>query len=85
MPAEHRTAAKNPGRPLFAAPSEETGNFIVFGLDHLQLEGRGAGGGLSFVITESYEVHFLGRYQPVSMHGLSDYSMGLDFGMNFYF
>lgn len=44
-----------------------------------------AGGGLSFVLTEGYEVHFLGRYQPVSMHGLSDYSLGLDLGMNFYF
>lgn len=43
------------------------------------------GGGLSFNITQGYELHFLGRYQPVSMHGLSDYSAGLDFGMNFYF
>jgi len=44
-----------------------------------------AGGGLSFVITEGYEVHFIGRYQPISMQGLSNYSLGLDFGINFYF
>jgi hypothetical protein len=44
-----------------------------------------AGAGLSFALTDSYEIHFLTRYQPVSMRGLADYSLGLDFGMNFYF
>jgi hypothetical protein len=44
-----------------------------------------AGGGLSFILTEGYEVHFITRYQPVSMHGLADYSLSLDVGMNFYF
>ena len=43
------------------------------------------GTGLSFVLTQSYEIHFITRYQPVSMHGLSDYSLSLAFGMNFYF
>ena len=44
-----------------------------------------AGGGLSFILTEGYEVHLITRYQPVSMRGLADYSLALDFGMNFYF
>jgi len=44
-----------------------------------------AGGGLSFILTEGYEVHFITRYQPVSMRGLADYSLSLDVGMNFYF
>ena len=44
-----------------------------------------AGAGLSFILTEGYEVHFLTRYQPVSMHGIADYSLALNFGMNFYF
>jgi Outer membrane protein beta-barrel domain len=44
-----------------------------------------AGGGLSFAITDGYEVHFITRYQPVSMEGLADYSLSLNFGMNFYF
>jgi len=44
-----------------------------------------AGAGLSFALTDSYEIHFLTRYQPVSMKGLADYSLSLDFGMNFYF
>jgi hypothetical protein len=43
------------------------------------------GTGLSFVFTQGYEIHFITRYQPVSMHGLSDYSLSLAFGMNFYF
>lgn len=43
------------------------------------------GGGLSFALTDGYEIHFIGRYQPVSMHGMANYSLGLDFGMNFYF
>lgn len=43
------------------------------------------GTGLSFILTDGYEVHFITRYQPVSMHGLSDYSLSLAFGMNFYF
>jgi Outer membrane protein beta-barrel domain len=44
-----------------------------------------AGGGLSFAITDGYEVHFITRYQPVKMDGLADYSLSLNFGMNFYF
>ncbi|HXR95380.1 MAG TPA: outer membrane beta-barrel protein [Rhizomicrobium sp.] len=44
-----------------------------------------AGTGLSFALTDSYEVRFITRYQPISMHGLADYSLALDFGMNFYF
>ena len=43
------------------------------------------GTGLSFILTQGYEIHFITRYQPVSMHGLSDYSLSLAFGMNFYF
>jgi hypothetical protein len=44
-----------------------------------------AGTGLSFILTEGYEIHFITRYQPVSMKGLADYSLGASFGMNFYF
>ena len=44
-----------------------------------------AGGGVSFILTEGYEVHAITRYQPVSMRGLANYSLSLDFGMNFYF
>lgn len=44
-----------------------------------------AGAGLSFAITDGYELHFITRYQPVSMKGLADYSLSLNFGMNFYF
>jgi|GEM_PF-5829109 len=43
------------------------------------------GTGLSFILTQGYEIHFITRYQPISMHGLSDYSLSLAFGMNFYF
>jgi hypothetical protein len=44
-----------------------------------------AGGGLSFAITDGYEIHLITRYQPVSMKGLADYALTLNFGMNFYF
>ena len=44
-----------------------------------------AGGGISFILTDGYEVHAITRYQPVSMRGLANYSLSLDFGMNFYF
>lgn len=57
------------------------GNTIFHG-DELDWRG---GAGLSFILTDGYEVHFLTRYQPVSMHGLADYSLSLNFGMNFYF
>ena len=35
--------------------------------------------------TDGYEIHFVTRYQPVSMNGLATNSLSLDFGMNFYF
>lgn len=44
-----------------------------------------AGAGLSFALTDGYEIHFITRYQPVSMNGLATNSLSLDFGMNFYF
>ena len=58
-----------------------TGN-TVFNGDEVDWR---AGGGLSFVLTDSYEIHLIARYQPVSMKGLADYSLGASFGMNFYF
>ena len=44
-----------------------------------------AGAGLSFALTDGYEIHFVTRYQPVSMNGLATNALSLDFGMNFYF
>lgn len=44
-----------------------------------------AGTGLSFTLASGYELHFITRYQPLAMNGLSDYSLSLTFGMNFYF
>lgn len=58
-----------------------TGNTIFQG-DEFDWRG---GAGLSFVLTEGYEVHLITRYQPMTMHGVADYSLSLDFGMNFYF
>lgn len=58
-----------------------TGNTIFHG-DEFDWR---AGAGVSFAILDGYEVHFLTRYQPVSMGSRSDYSLSLDFGMNFYF
>jgi opacity protein-like surface antigen len=58
-----------------------TGNTIFHG-DEFDWR---AGAGVSFALTDGYEIHFLTRYQPVSMGGLSNYSLALDFGMNFYF
>jgi len=58
-----------------------TGNTVFQG-DELDWR---AGAGLSFIITEGYEVHLITRYQPVSMRGLADYSLSGSFGMNLYF
>jgi hypothetical protein len=44
-----------------------------------------AGTGLSFTLADGYELHFITRYQPVTMNGLANYSLSLTFGMNFYF
>jgi hypothetical protein len=44
-----------------------------------------AGTGLSFLLADDYEVHFITRYQPVSMNGMANYSLSLSFGMNVYF
>lgn len=57
------------------------GNTIFHG-DELDWRG---GAGLSFFLTDGYEVHFITRYQPVAMRGIADYSLSLNFGMNFYF
>ncbi len=58
-----------------------TGNTIFHG-DEFDWRG---GAGVSFALVDGYEIHFITRYQPVSMGGRSDYSLSLDFGMNFYF
>lgn len=44
-----------------------------------------AGGGLSFNFIDGYEVHFLTRYQPLSLGGRASYALTLNVGMNFYF
>ncbi|MGH6829112.1 MAG: outer membrane protein [Rhizomicrobium sp.] len=44
-----------------------------------------AGAGLSFSLTDGYEVHFITRYQPLSMNRVANYQLSLNVGVNFYF
>jgi len=60
--------------------SFRTGNTIFHGNE---FDWR-VGGGLSFQLTDTYEVHLLARYQPMSMGELTNYALSLSFGMNFY-
>jgi hypothetical protein len=53
-----------------------------FGGDELDWR---AGGGISFNLLEGYELHFLTRYQPLSLGRRADYALTVNVGMNFYF
>lgn len=46
-----------------------------------QLDWRG-GGGFSFAFLNGYEFHVIGRYEPLTMKGLSNYAISLDTGFN---
>ena len=46
-----------------------------------QLDWRG-GGGFSFPFLNGYEFHVIGRYEPLTMKGLSNYAISLDTGFN---
>lgn len=41
-----------------------------------------AGTGLSFAFGNGYELHVVGRYEPLSMKGLSNYALSVDTGFN---
>ena len=41
-----------------------------------------AGGGLSFALGEGYELHVVGRYEPLTLRGLSSYALSVDTGFN---
>jgi hypothetical protein len=43
-----------------------------------------AGGGLSFAYDDSFEIHAIGRYQPLSMKGSAESLFSLTIGVNFY-
>lgn len=46
-----------------------------------KLDWRG-GGGLSFALGDGYELHVIGRYEPLTMRGLSNYALSVDTGFN---
>jgi hypothetical protein len=46
-----------------------------------KLDWRG-GGGLSFALGKGYELHVVGRYEPLTMRGLSSYALSVDTGFN---
>jgi hypothetical protein len=43
-----------------------------------------AGAGLSFAYGDNFEIHAIGRYQPLSMQGSADKLLSLTIGVNFY-
>lgn len=50
-------------------------------LNGSKLDWRG-GGGLSFTLGDGYELHVIGRYEPLTMRGLSNYALSVDTGFN---
>lgn len=61
--------------------SFRTGN-TIFGGNEFDWR---AGAGLSFRLADSYEIHLISRYQPISMGDRGNYLFSMNFGVNFYF